>query len=315
MPTSPLSTVSPSLSEAFKSTGSSSSLAAEQAVRVAFKGLDTEEIVHKLSPELAQQLEQLLKQEGASESLTRFEPEDLESSQLTGQITNPTSAQLRKINEMVGWTSSAEDWIIVPYQASNNLVDFDYRCWHRDAIVGMGLTYPGRPLIFDHAQYDSEKSAAFILESKLVTDESTDKKTLNGGGFGKYNREIIRDQGYIWLYLSAAVPVHSDTAEGILSRRYNDCSTGSILRGAILYCPNCSKDKGREVSFYEKDKNDEYVCPHLIPSNFMFWLVEAYGIEDADFADYAILTGNYHEAVELSNCNRGALPMASIWRS
>ena len=300
MTISPLSTLSPSLAKAFKGTN--------------LEGRETE-LFEALAPHIAEEFERLYQEERSTQPLTRFQAEDLESDQLTGQITSPTASQVKVINQLIGWESSADEWLVVPYMASNNLVDFDYRRWHRDAIVGMGLTFKGRPLIFDHAWGDSEKAAAFIFESKLVTEESTTKDILNGGGFAKFNREIIKDEGYIWLYLAAAVPKDSDTAEAILSRRYNDCSTGSMLRQPTLYCPNCSKQKGRMVSFYEKDKNDDYVCPHLIPSNFMFYLVSMYGIDDAEFADYAILSGEYHEAVELSNCNRGALPAASVLRA
>ncbi|MEM8894173.1 MAG: hypothetical protein AAGC88_06330, partial [Bacteroidota bacterium] len=163
-----LDTVSPSLVKAFKGT----SLEGQEA-----------QLFEALAPHIAKELERIYQQERAVQPLTRLQAEDLDSNQLTGQITSPTASQMRTINQLVGWESSADEWLVVPYQASNNLVDFDYRRWHRDAIIGMGLTFKGRPLIFDHAWGDSEKAAAFIFESKLVTEESTSKDILNGGGF------------------------------------------------------------------------------------------------------------------------------------
>lgn len=250
------------------------------------------------------------------EALTKaLNPEDQpEVRAIQETIEEPTTAQLSTINELIGRESSAEEWLIVPYMASNNFVDVDYRRWHKNALVGMGLTYKGRPLILDHAWGNSDKTVSFIFDAKLVTDEQTSNSILNAGGFAKFNKQILKNEGYVWLYLAAAVAKTSDAADAIMNRQYQDCSTGSDLQGAYMICPNCSEVKGREVTFTERDKNDEYICPHDIPSRFMHRIAQVYGI-DANFADYATLNGVHHEAVELSNCIRGALPAAGILRN
>ena len=224
----------------------------------------------------------------------------------------PSAKQTDLIQEFVGREIDPEDWVVVPYMASNNFIDFGYRRWHLDILVQMAKGFPGRPLLLDHDWYESDKAVAFLFDAKLVKDLEVSDETLNGGDFAEFNQQILDEEGYVWLYLCAAIPKNEDDAQAILNRKFNDCSTGSILKNPRLICPNCTAEKGREIGFFDRDKNDEYICPHLVPSNFMFWLME--GREDVQFADYAILTAEHHEAIELSNVNRGALPAASVIR-
>ncbi len=237
--------------------------------------------------------------------------EDLEVD-LDTHIGTPSKSQLKRINKLVGRETESEEWLVVPYHASNNFVDLDYRKWHPSALVQMGSTFIGRPLLLDHQWGNSDKAVAFIFDSKLVS-EQPDKETLNKGGWSKFNREITKSEGYQWLYLCAAIAVNSPAAKLIQDRAYNDCSTGSILRQPYLVCPNCSKKQGREVEFNEIDEKGEVICDHMVPSQFMLYVNEAYDL-GWKFADYSILGAGHHEAVELSNCNRGCLPAASVIR-
>ncbi|EKU98028.1 hypothetical protein Lepto7375DRAFT_7287 [Leptolyngbya sp. PCC 7375] len=235
-----------------------------------------------------------------------------EGDELDTHIGTPTESQFKAIQQLTNSETSAEDWMVVPFTASNNLVDLGYRRWHQNVLRQMAQGFVGRPHILDHDWYDSESAVSFIFDVKLINDSGTDSKTVEMGGFGDYNKEIIENEGYTWVYMCAAIAKTHDAAEAIRTRRYNDCSTGSILNQPRMICPNCTRDKGREVDFYETDKNGDYVCPHLIPSRFMFWL---FGDDpDVEFADYAILDAVHHEAVELSSCTRGALPAASVCR-
>lgn len=231
---------------------------------------------------------------------------------LDTHLGQPTEQQFEVIQRLTNGSTTAEDWYVVPFTASNNLIDRGYRRWHKNILVQMAQGFLGKPHILDHMWHTSNGMTAFIFDVKLIQDSDCADDIKSMGGFEKYNQEIIENEGYIWLYLNVAIARTHDASNAIETRRYNDCSTGSILTNPRMICPNCSKQYGREVDFYELNaKGDDYLCPHLIPSRFMFWLFEG---EDVEFADYAILDAEHHEAVELSSCFRGALPAASVIR-
>lgn len=250
------------------------------------------------------------------ESIEESTKDDIKDSDFGANLSTPNDAQLALINQHIGWESKAEDWVTINYLASNNLVDLGYRRWHLNILYQMALGFAGRPFIFDHDWYDSDQAISFIYNTALVRDSDTDEETLNLGNFGEFNRQIVDEEGYVWLMLSVAIARDSEVAKGILERKYNDCSTGSILNNPVYICPNCTRDEGREVGFYEYEEdekgNKRYKCPHLIPSRWMFYY---FGDDDGvQFADYAILNAEYHEPIELSSCTRGALPAASVIR-
>ena len=226
-------------------------------------------------------------------------------------IGEPTESQLKKIKELTGVESSAEEWMVVPIHASNNLVDLGYRRWHKNILEQMAATFIGRPHILDHEWYESECAVSFIFDCQLVTGTPTDE-IMQMGGFEEYNRKIVEKEGYHWLFMNVAISNNHEAAEAIRSRRYNDCSTGSMLTNPEYICPNCSDDLGREVSFNETDDNKRYICPHFIPSRFAFRLFDG---DDIKFADYAILNADHHDAIEISSVVTGALPAASVIRS
>ena len=276
----------------------------ETPLKPQYKDLDVEGLEKIIQSLIIKQLE--IRNDSDDES------DDDSDDDLDTHIGEPTESQFKVIQEMTNADTSPEDWVVVPFAASNNLVDLGYRRWHQNVLQQMAQGFKGRPHILDHDWYDSEYAVSFIFDVKLVNDSETDPEVVEMGGFGDFNREIIDAEGYTWIYMCAAIAKSHDAAQAIMTRRYNDCSTGSILNNPRMICPNCSKEHGRDVDFYEKDKNNEYVCPHLIPSRFMFWL---YGDDsNVQFADYAILDADHHEAVELSSCTRGALPAASVIR-
>ena len=114
-----------------------------------------------------------------------------EETDLDTHIGEPTPKQLKEINTLISRESEAEEWLVVPYRASDNLVDLDYQKWHPSAVAMMGMTFKGRPLMLDHAWGNSDKAFAFIFDSKLIQEESASRDILNAGGFEKLNKKII----------------------------------------------------------------------------------------------------------------------------
>jgi hypothetical protein len=234
----------------------------------------------------------------------------------------PTSKQFETISKMTAIESSPEDWVVVPFHASNSCIDYSLRRWHRNTAIQMGLTMVGRPILMDHDWSSAKNSAAggFIFDAKVIIEPEAPEEVLRGGGYEEYNREIVAQEGYQWLYLCAAFSKTADAAEGIKSRKFNDCSTGSVLSKPYMICPDCSQEHGRDVSFFEKSSDAKgkstFTCNHLVPSKWMLDMVAMYGEdgEEFNFAKYCILGGERNEGIELSLCNRGALPAASVIR-
>ena len=261
-------------------------------------------------------LEQLL-------SLQTRVAEESEDDELDMHIGEPTPRQLKLINNLVGRESDTSEWLVVPFQASNSLVDFSLRRWHPTSVIDMALTAIGRPILMDHDWYSAkDASVGTIFDCSIVIDSEAPEDVIKGGGYEEYNREIIEDEGYQWLYLCAAIAKNSVAAEGILSRRLSDCSTGSTLSQPYMICPDCSKEHGRDVSFFErtenaKGKKGDFLCPHLIPSKWMLDFISMYGEEgeDYNFAKYCTLGAARNELIENSLVNRGALPAARVIRN
>jgi Sec-independent protein translocase protein TatA len=254
-----------------------------------------------------------------------LEPQLMEESQeedgLDTHIGEPTPKQLEKINNLLGRESEASEWTVCAFYASNNFIDLSLRRWSESTMYQMAMTAVGRPHLIDHDWSRTESSIGFVFDAKVVKDKYAPEDVIKAGGYEKFNREILEEEGHVWLYLNCAIASTHEAAEDIKARRKSDGSTGSILNRPYMLCPNCSREHGRPVSFMEKEydpqaKKEVYTCPHNIPSTFILNLLETYGedIESFNFADYVTLGAVDHQFVEMSSVNRGALPAVKIIR-
>ena len=240
---------------------------------------------------------------------------------IRNQIGFPNKYELDLISKLTGNVYTSTDWTMVPFMASNNLVDYGLRRWHPSSMLQLASTAVGRPLLVDHDMANSYAAKGFIVDAKVVRERTVEDRIIDGGGHRGYNQEIIQNEGYIWLFLNVAIPTGSDTAKTLNDRIHNDCSTGSKLDKPIFICPDCSAKYNRDVSFYENRKDSKgaivYTCDHLIPSPWMLDMCNAEGIDVTafNFSRYCTLGGERHELLEHSICNRGALPAASCLRS
>lgn len=228
----------------------------------------------------------------------------------------PDEGELAKINSYLDEPTKAEEWYIVPFKASDNLVSRSIRKWNDNVLNQMVVELKGRPLLIDHNWEEVEDSVGFIYDCYKVESSSCDEGIWNQPGKAEKNKAIIQREGYKAVYCLAAISADmQQVITGIKMRRLNDCSTGGYLSQMKLICPNCSSEKQRTVTFTEKDKNDEYVCPHLIPSNYteMYEDTSDMGLDGYLMADYLELDGVF-DGIELSIVQAGNLPAASVCR-
>jgi hypothetical protein len=242
------------------------------------------------------------------------------NSSIKTHIGQPDNEQLSQIIKLTGVESTADQWIVAGVHASNNLLDCSDRRWALNILAGMGLSFIGRPLIVNHSWDDVEASRGFVISSALVKDDASivPESMLSGAGAEVYNKEIIEKEGLVWLYLCVAIPRSSAAAEMVLTRTANDVSTGSTHHNPYLRCPNCERSSnGKEVRMdtYTKDSrgNKIFDCDHLAGSSFLKKVLgEEY--QNYNFSDYTILSAESTTSIELSLCQAGCLPAASILR-
>jgi hypothetical protein len=263
-----------------------------------------------------QDLEQIVK----SLDLVSLQEPDLSNMGISLNRGKPTPDQLDKINQMTGRDSKAEEWYVIPFKASDNLVSRSMRQWHGDVLNQMTDQLKGRPLIVDHNWDNVGDSVGHIFDCVMTNATSAPQSVWDQPGKADLNRAIIAKEGYKAVYCLACVGSDmQNVIDGIESRRLNDCSTGGLLSNIQMLCPNCSDDKGREVSFTEKNKNGEYTCPHMIPSQYSGMYSSDDDDPDVDdlgqtrYADYMTLNGVF-DGIELSIVQAGNLPAASVVR-
>lgn len=227
----------------------------------------------------------------------------------------PSKSDLSAIASFVGHEVQGDDWFMVSFHASDNLINRSWRRWHQNVLRQMADYYPGCPLIVDHNWAEVEDAVGFITAANLVTDPnpSNDYFKRPDPDENRLNRKIVKAEGLTVLYLTAAIPRSlSEVVQGVEFRRLHCCSTGGLLSNIRMICPNCSEKHGREVTFTERDKQGEYVCPHEIP-----WMGSRLFADESESsieqADYLWLDGT-KDVVELSFCQTGNLPLAGVMR-
>lgn len=261
--------------------------------------------------DLLKTLEQL---ESALKQLDLVSMSSDEAQSLNLNMGTPTAEQLAKINALTGRDTKGAEWYVVPFRASDNLVSRSIRKWHPNILNQMQDQLVGRPLLVDHNWDEVQDSVGLIFDCKTATSTNCPESIWNQPGKADLNRSIIAKEGYKCLY--AMVCVSSDMTnviQGIESRRLNDCSTGGFLSSMRLICPNCTDEKGRETTFTETDKNGDYVCPHMIPNQYSEMYADSDDDMELPYADYLELDGTF-DGIELSLCNAGNLPAASVCR-
>lgn len=227
----------------------------------------------------------------------------------------PDASNLAKINSFLDYESKPEEWQVIPFKASDNLVSRSIRKWNDNVLNQMVTELKGRPLLIDHNWEEVEDSVGFIYDTFITQSSSCDELIWNQPGKAEKNKQIIAREGYKAVYCLAAISADMQTViQGIKVRRLNDCSTGGYLSQMKMICPNCTSEKGRTVTFTEVDKNDEYVCPHLIPSQYSEMYDTSHEAEYQSYmADYLELDGLF-DGIELSIVQAGNLPAASVCR-
>lgn len=239
--------------------------------------------------------------------------ENPETSKIIESVSTPTDLQMASINSMVGKETESDNWLIICFRASDNLVNRSYRKWHLNTLEKMSASMLGNPLLVDHEWFEIEASIGFVFDTQL--QKTNIKPSYQKSGYEEINQGIIDKEGYVQLLAYAAIPKlesFKNLTDCIENKVLDACSTGGEINSVRVICPNCSAIHGREVGFMERGVKGEFICPHVMPNGYVKYYEDD---EDMDYeiADYVEIDGNY-ENLELSICNIGNLPNARIIR-
>ena len=216
------------------------------------------------------------------------------------------------INKLLGTSYKSDDeFCLFTILASDNLVNRSYRKWHQTLLRDICEQSIGVPFLLNHDWDDAEEIIGIVVNTELKTYSEIPEGYKQVRGYEEVNKKIVDKEGLQVAYFTVAVPKECEAKGKIEQGIYKGVSTGGFLESYELICPNCSAEKGREVSFLEVDKMGDYVCPHQMPYSFMN--PQFNEDENYNFADYMEINGVY-DAIELSVVVSPNLPNAKVVR-
>jgi hypothetical protein len=157
----------------------------------------------------------------------------------------------------------------------------------------------------DHSWYSVEDSVGFIFDSFLKQEDKL--PPLQSVGMEEWNQQIFDDEGYWSFYSWVAIASNNEASDAIATRRSQFVSTGGLLKKAEFICPLCTKEHGRDIGVYERDKEGKFICPHSLPG------YGYYDDSEEEEMPYVVVNGNY-DPVEISLVVAGNLPNAQVIR-
>lgn len=226
------------------------------------------------------------------------------------QIEEETSVKIQSEDiEELEKLEESEDELIIKVIASDNLVNRSFYTWDVGVLQQMVNDAHTMPVLINHNWNDVWCGVGHVVDAKLNTLDEIPKNYRQMQKMEKYNQQIVEREGFNQVEMILSIGKNEEEIiEKVKYKNIKNVSTGGWLIKSDLICPICSESHGRKVSFWEQDKNDEYICPHLIPSN---WGNIFTTNEESLYAPYAIMDGVY-DSCEISLVNIPNLPGTGI---
>lgn len=226
----------------------------------------------------------------------------------------PTEADDALIQQMTGYpVRGFVFWACI----SDNLLQLSWpMAWHLNILSGIADQLPGEVILKDH-RGSVDAAQGFWVRTLMTRDGSPGDSEMDTFGNLELNRQRIADTGLVKVYAMGFLPESNANAiEAVKTRRYQDLSTGSLLKGVRHICPVCSDRYGMEVEAYDKWEDGSAMCPHTVPTPLMVMFAEwGWFDEDIVFMPYTIVdaVSQYHDETSFVYC--GNLHQAQIVRS
>jgi hypothetical protein len=216
------------------------------------------------------------------------------------------------INSTFKTKFTEDDVSLFCFMGSDNLVNRSFRKWHLKTLKQICDKSVGIRLIKNHSWSEVDGIKGYVYKTEMKTFDSIPPGYQQVNGYAEVNQGIVQEEKLNCVYFYVMIPNYDlETVNALKYRLYDSCSTGGTIDNVSLICPHCSAEYGREISFTEKDKTGNYICPHNIPYSFLNPKYIYDEELDYNFADYAEIKGEY-DSVELSLVVSGNLPQAKL---
>lgn len=186
----------------------------------------------------------------------------------------------------------ADDIAVVTIIAADNMIDRGLARWNPEDLEQLSKLPLGFPVLSDHNTNKVRETLGVVFDSGIIRFDKAPAYFTNTANNGSYNRQIVKDEGYVGFVIRAALDAESDFIEQL------NLGVGWVSLGYSykdIYCPLC------KTSFYDK------ACPHLIP---MSWAEQA----DPNYAPWREKKAPV-EIFEVSFVAEPNLPRAGIVRN
>ncbi|MEM9116875.1 MAG: hypothetical protein AAGD09_03220 [Cyanobacteria bacterium P01_F01_bin.56] len=213
----------------------------------------------------------------------------------------PTPEQLRLMNQyrpMRIPEYTADELISVPLMASNNLLTWGQSRWAIAAVQKMADTYPGKPMLLNHNDYDVKESVGFVYDAQVIYSNAVPQDVLDGAGETEYNEAVVRAEGFYQLVAYAAISVNHPILDALRYARVGNVSTGCITDGTY----RCPLD-GTEFDMSRMRCAEGHYHPYA-----RWW----FNLDEGDVVAPYYIKDGVISSYELSFVVAGNLPAASI---
>jgi hypothetical protein len=185
-----------------------------------------------------------------------------------------------------------DDTVVVTIIAADNMLDRSLARWNPANLEKLSKLPVGFPVLLDHRSDKVKETVGVVFDSGLVKYSQAPSYFTNTANNGSYNRQILKDEGYVGFVLKAALNAESDLVEQL------NLGVGWVSLGYSyqdVMCPIC------KTSFYDQK------CPHMIP---MSWADQS----DPNYAPWREKDAPV-EIYEVSFVSEPNLPRAGIIRN
>ena len=215
--------------------------------------------------------------------------------QILKGVSSPSKEDLKLIEKYQPINSDPvelDDTVVVTIIAADNMLDRGLARWNPANLDKLSKLPVGFPVLLDHKTDKVKETVGVVFDSGLIQFSQAPTYFTNTANNGSYNRQIVKDEGYVGFVLKAALNAESDLVEQL------NLGVGWVSLGYSyqdVMCPLC------KTSFYDQK------CPHLIP---MSWSDQA----DPNYAPWREKEAPV-EIYEVSFVSEPNLPRAGVIRN
>lgn len=116
-----------------------------------------------------------------------------------------TEDDRKKLAKYLPMGASTDEYMVVSMIAADNMIDHSMGRWTPDSLEKLAKYAAGYPVESDHAGSIESKSG-IVFDTGMIAFETVPTYFTNTSDNGRYNREIVKREGYQGFLIRAAIP-------------------------------------------------------------------------------------------------------------